>query len=81
MADGLTLKNYTFSLDVIVFIGQKRFGEHRSLSEIHQALTAEGVPISSDYMGEYEVLLKCAQDIKLEKYREQMIDNDGIVFN
>ena len=83
MADGLTLKNYTFSLDVIVFIGQKRFGEHRSLSEIHQALTAEGVPISerrvTDYMGEYEVLLKCAQDIKLEKYREQMIDNDGIV--
>lgn len=37
MADGLALKKYTFGPDVIVFVGQQRFGEHRSLGEIHQA--------------------------------------------
>lgn len=82
-ADGLALKNYTFGLDVIVFIGQQRFGEHRSLSEIHQALESRGVSISerrvTDYMGEYEVLLKCGQGAKLAGYREQLIANGGIV--
>jgi hypothetical protein len=83
MADGLALKNYTFGLDVIVFVGQQRFGECRSLAEIHQALESRGVPISerrvTDYMGEYEVLLKCAQGAKLENYREQILANGGIV--
>ncbi len=83
MADGLALKNYTFGLDVIVFVGQQRFGECRSLAEIHQALESSGVPISerrvTDYMGEYEVLLKCAQGAKLETYREQILANGGVV--
>jgi hypothetical protein len=82
-ADGLTLKNYTFGLDVIVFVGQQRFGECRSLGEIHQALESRGIPISerrvTDYMGEYEVLLKCAQGAKLETYREQILANGGVV--
>ncbi|MEA3308384.1 MAG: hypothetical protein U9Q70_02570 [Chloroflexota bacterium] len=83
LADGLTLKNYTFGLDVIVFVGQQRFGEYRSLGEIHQALTSRGVPISerrvTDYMGEYEVLLKCAQGAKLAASREQLLANGGVV--
>ena len=83
LADGLALKNYTFGLDVIVFVGQQRFGEHRSLGEIHQALESHGVSISerrvTDYMGEYEVLLKCAQGAKLQAYREQILANGGIV--
>lgn len=83
MADGLALKNYTFGLDVIVFVGQQRFGECRSLAEIHQALESRGVPISerrvTDYMGEYEVLLKCAQGAKLENCRQQILANGGVV--
>lgn len=83
MADGLALKNYTFGLDVIAFVGQQRFGEHRSLGEILQALESRGVPISerrvTDYMGDYEVLLKCAQGAKLEAHREQIIANGGVV--
>jgi len=83
LADGLALKNYTFGLDVIVFIGQQRFGEYRSLSEIHQALASRGVSISerrvTDYMGAYEVLLKCAQGAKLAAYREQILANGGVV--
>ena len=83
LADGLALKNYTFGLDVIVFVGQQRFGEYRSLSEIHQALESRGVSISerrvTDYMGEYEVLLKCAQGAKLAASREQLLANGGVV--
>ena len=83
LADGLALKNYTFGLDVIVFVGQQRFGEYRSLGEIHQALASRGIAISerrvTDYMGEYEVLLKCAQGAKLATSREQMLANGGIV--
>ena len=82
-ADGLTLEKYTFGLDVIVFVGQQRFGEHRTLGEIHRALEIRGVPISerrvTDYMGDYEVLLKCAQGAKLETYCEQIIANGGAV--
>ena len=55
----------------------------RSLGEIHQALESRGVSISerrvTDYMGEYEVLLKCAQGAKLEAYREQILANGGVV--
>jgi hypothetical protein len=68
---------------VIVFVGQQRFGEYRSLGEIHQALASRGFAISerrvTDYMGEYEVLLKCAQEAKLATSREQMLANGGIV--
>lgn len=83
IADGLALKNYTFGLDVIVFVGHQRFGENRSLGEIHQALKSRGVSISerrvTDYIGEYEVLLKCAQGAKLAAYREQILANGGVV--
>jgi len=83
IADGLALKKYTFGLDVIAFVGQQRFGEHRSLSEIHEALGERGVEISerrvTDYMGDYEVLLKCAQGAKLEAHREEIMANGGVV--
>ncbi len=83
MADGLAIKKYTFGLDVIVFVGQQRFGEFRSLSEIHQSLAERGVSISerrvTDYMGEYEVLLKCAQGAKLKAHSEQILANGGVV--
>ncbi len=83
VADGLALKNYTFGLDVLVFVGQQRFGEHHSLGEIHEALRQRGVAISerrvTDYMGEYEILLKCAQGAKLTAYREQFLANGGVV--
>ena len=83
MADGFALKGYNYGLDVIVFVGQQRFDEHRTVGEIHQALQKQGVPISerrvTDYIGDYEVLLKCAQGAKLETYREQILANGGVV--
>jgi len=83
LADGLALKGYNYGLDVIVFVGQQRFDEHRNVGEIHQALKKHGVPISerrvTDYVGDYEVLLKCAQGAKLAAHREAIIANGGVV--
>jgi len=83
MADGLALKGYNYGLDVIVFVGQQRFDEHRTVGEIHRALQKQEVPISerrvTDYVGDYEVLLKCAQGAKLADYRQTILNNGGIV--
>lgn len=83
LADGLALKGYNYGLDVIVFVGQQRFDEHRTVGEIHQALQEQGVPVSerrvTDYIGDYEVLLKCAQGAKLAEHREAIIANGGVV--
>lgn len=83
LADGLALKGYNFGLDVIVSVGQQRFEQHRTVGEIHQALQAAGVPISerrvTDYVADYEVLLKCAQGAKLDGYRERLSANGGVV--
>jgi hypothetical protein len=83
MADGLALKGYNFGLDVVVFVGQDRFQNHHTVGEIHQALEEEGVSISerrvTDYIEDYEVLLKCAQGAKLDTYRETIQTNGGVV--
>ena len=82
-ADGLTLKGYNYGLDVIVFVGQQHFESHQTVGEIHQALQHEGIPISerrvTDYIGDYEVLLKCAQGAKLAERREVIQANGGVV--
>src|SRR6266704_3375020 len=35
-----------FGLDIITVVGQLRYGEHRSISEIHQRLESRGVNIA-----------------------------------
>jgi hypothetical protein len=83
MADGLALKGYNFGIDVIVFVGQERFEEDHAVGKIHQALQEEGVSISerrvTDYITEYEVLLKCTQGAKLKGHRQAILANGGVV--
>ena len=82
MADGLALKGYNFGLDVIVFVGHRHFDNHQTVGEIHQALRDKGIPISerrvTDYIGDYEVLLKCAQGTKLTERRDEIQANGGV---
>ena len=82
-ADGLALKGYNFGLDVVVFVGQRHFEDHQTVGEIHQALQDEKIPISerrvTDYVGDYEVLLKCAQGAKLAARRDVIKANGGVV--
>src|SRR5437016_10522977 len=42
----LALPKHEFGLDVIAFIGQQRYGSHRSVPEIHQALRERRVAVA-----------------------------------
>jgi hypothetical protein len=50
-----------FGLDIITVIGQLRYGEHRSIPEIHQRLVQQGVSIAqrtvTDVLERYEELV------------------------
>jgi hypothetical protein len=42
----LALPKHEFGLDVIAFVGTRRYAQHRSIPEIHQALVSRGVAIA-----------------------------------
>src|SRR6266516_3206454 len=42
----LALPKHEFGLDVIAFVGQQRYGHHRSVSDIHQALLERRVAVA-----------------------------------
>src|SRR5437868_6733084 len=67
-----------FGLDIITLIGQLRYGEHRSIPEIHQRLLQRGVSIAertvTDLLERYEelVALHLADEERLlERLRQQ----------
>jgi hypothetical protein len=84
-ADGLSLSYYTYGLDVIVYIGQQRLREKRTIPEIHQALCKreKPIPISErevQYLFDvYLTLSACSHGERLEKYRPRIEANGGIV--
>jgi hypothetical protein len=42
----LALPKHEFGLDVIAFVGTRRYAQHRSIPEIHQALVDQGVAVA-----------------------------------
>ncbi|HEX5502580.1 MAG TPA: ISNCY family transposase [Thermomicrobiales bacterium] len=71
-----------FGLDVIALVGALRFAEHRSVPEIHQALTARGVPVAersvANLLQRYEELaaLRLADHARL---RERLAAQERVV--
>ena len=57
----LVLPHAEFGLDVIAFVGTRRYAEHRSVPEIHRELCARGLSISeravTELMHRYEELV------------------------
>src|SRR5260221_3630409 len=55
------LPNGESGMDIITVIGQLRYGEHRSIPEIHQRLVQQGASIAqrtvTDLLARYEELL------------------------
>ena len=82
-ADGLVLPYYSYGLDVIVYIGQQRLREKRTIPEIHQLLSEKPIPISEravEYLFDsYLVLSACSQGERIEKYRPEIEANGGVV--
>lgn len=67
-----------FGLDIITVVGQLRYGEHRSIPEIHQRLESRGVTIAqrtvTDLLERYEelVALHLADEERLlERLKQQ----------
>ena len=84
-ADGLSLSYYTYGLDVIVYIGQQRLREKRTIPEIHRALgeREKPIPISGrevQYLFDvYLTLSACSHGKRIEKYRAEIKANGGII--
>ena len=82
-ADGLALPYYSYGLDVIVYIGQQRLREKRTIPEIHQLLSKKPIVISErevEYLFDtYLVLSACSQGARIEKYRPEIEANGGVV--
>ncbi len=70
---GWALPHGEFGLDVIALVGALRYGEHRSVPEIHRALAARGVPIAERsvtnalYRYEELVALRLADQARLRE--------------
>lgn len=83
VADSLSLRGFSFSLEVIVSIGQWRWSQQRSRQEIHAILHERGVAISErevQHLYEtYALLLGVSAPTQIAAHREQMLANGGIV--
>lgn len=79
---GWALPHGEFGLDVIALVGALRYGEHRSVPEIHRALVARGVAIAersvTNLLYRYEelVALRLADQTRL---REQLARQEQVI--
>lgn len=84
-ADALSVKGYTYGMDVIVYIGLERTDRHCNFKEIMQDLQARSISISErnvEYLfGVYTVLLKCSLPERLEQLRPMIDKKKGIVLS
>ena len=84
-ADGLSMRYHTYGLDVVVYIGQQRLREHRTIAEIHRALNGGEYEVQiserqvENLFDVYLVLSKCSHGQRIEKYRAEIEANGGIV--
>jgi hypothetical protein len=73
-----------FGLDIITLIGQLRYGEHRSVPEIHQRLVHRGVSIAertvTELLARYEELLALhlADSERLKEQKQVILALDGL---
>jgi hypothetical protein len=78
----LALPHGEFGLDVIAFVGQRRYREHRSVPELHQELRARGVVIAERTVGHlierYEELL-ALHLTDAQRLREQLTEAGSVV--
>ena len=78
----LALPHAEFGLDVIAFVGTRRYADHRSVPEIHRELTARGVAISeravTDLLHRYEELVT-ARLTDRERLRDQLATQPAVV--
>jgi hypothetical protein len=89
-ADGLALPGFTFGLDVILFVGQLRLGEHKTVDEIHHLLMERLAPLSQTisrreilFLFEaYTALLRAGTEVGEDQHwREEVLRNGGLLLS
>jgi hypothetical protein len=89
-ADALALAGFTFGLDIVLFVGQQRLREHKTVDEIHQSLSQQLAPLAQTisrreilFLFEaYAALLRAGTEVTHdEAWKEQVRTNKGIVLS
>lgn len=84
-AHKFALKNSTFGLDVVAFIGFKRSQENRNFDEIHKELEQKGVVISRRNVDKlyksFEYLIKCSLRNRLAELLPVFKKNGGLILS
>lgn len=82
--DVLALPGMTFGLEVVVWVGQQRYEQHRTRREMHRELVKRGVRISErevDYLGEAFLALATTSIRKDTQAQEELRQQGGIVLS
>src|SRR5438876_2926294 len=89
-ADALALAGFTFGLDIVLVVGHLRLREHKTVDEIHQALSQQLAPLEQTisrreilFLFEaYTALLRAGTEVYHdEAWKEQVRKNTGIVLS
>ena len=89
-ADALALAGFTFGLDIVLFVGQRRLREHQTVDEIHHSLSEQLAPLDQTisrreilFLFEaYTALLRAGTEVTDdEAWKEQVRKNEGIVLS
>jgi hypothetical protein len=89
-ADALALAGFTFGLDIVLFVGQRRLREHQTVDEIHQSLLEQLAPLDQTisrreilFLFEaYTALLRAGTEVTHDEgWKEQVRKNKGIVLS
>src|SRR5262249_37338909 len=72
----LALPKHEFGLDVMAFVGQQRYGHHRSVPEIHQALVERCVAVAP----RVGIELRCAQRLMTSTFPQAPLRSATVGF-
>ncbi|WP_086074447.1 transposase [Paenibacillus camerounensis] len=74
-ADALCLKHTSYAYDVLALVGEMRFKQHMTVTEISEALTERGIPTSERHaMRLYEWYLTLLRASLTADVKEQLVD-------
>jgi hypothetical protein len=82
MAESLSLKHYSFGIDVIAKVGEMRFNWNRTLGEIHSELTKSILISEREIQYLIETYMLLITGIKQDKsYLDEVISPEGIILS
>lgn len=80
-ADHLSLKHITYGIDVLAYVGELRFKEHKTRKEIMDILNNQGVVVSERHVQKlyerYAVLLRASAESHYKNILQEIVDTHG----